>query len=252
MFTLCLRRAFNLLLGLSLATCTFSTGSTDAILYGNLPQLIDLPQQTLTAWIDVTALSDHPRTIMSGWVTNVGGIQFGVTGSTGQLFFIQTHVTQGGQWKTSASTVPNSQWIMVAVSVSNGAVPRMYVSGASLAVTEIVPAIGDVGSINGMDWTVGNLHGNGADVQLTTPFAGRIKDPRVYNRILTYAEISTINSEGVGGTSVTDGLVFQGDCVRTDDISIYNGATLTSETKLLDNIYGAVGTPHGASTCTIP
>jgi len=73
-------------------------------------------------------------------------------------------------------------------------------------------------------------------------FDGTIKDVRVWNRVLTNAEIATI----YGGGDIDDGLLFQGPVVRTAELPYFEDLTLTTSDKLLDNVYGRVGTPHGS------
>jgi hypothetical protein len=73
-----------------------------------------------------------------------------------------------------------------------------------------------------------------------------IKDYRIYSRILSAGEVSTLHSEGAGGTGVSStGLLFQGPCVRTRDIDYFTAHTLTADDRLIDNIYGTVGAPSG-------
>jgi hypothetical protein len=252
MFTLGLRRAFNLLLGLSLATCTFHAGSTDAIRYGNLPQLIDLSAYSLSAWIYPTATG--LETIMSGWVSGTGGLSLKFVDATSighgdrVINIVYVHSGGGGNWiSTSNVSLNNWHYVVITVDTTLNA-PKIYIDGVLDTTITLNTPVGDVGSIDGMDWTVGNIHGQASDTALNKPFIGSIKDPRVYSRILTKDEVTSLYNGG----SVTDGLVFQGDCIRTDDIPIYNGITLTPETKLIDNIFGSVASPNNNPTCSIP
>jgi hypothetical protein len=77
------------------------------------------------------------------------------------------------------------------------------------------------------------------------PFSGQIKDARVYNRILSAAEVAAIYAEGAGGTAVTSGLVFQSPTVRTGDLAYFTDHTMLSTDRVQENIFGSIGSPHG-------
>ena len=70
---------------------------------------------------------------------------------------------------------------------------------------------------------------------------------RVYNRILSAAEVTTLYNGGTPDMDlVTDGLQFQAFVVPTFRLTDFVDATLTSDMKVRDRIYGVVGTPHGS------
>jgi hypothetical protein len=81
---------------------------------------------------------------------------------------------------------------------------------------------------------------------------GKIEDARVYNRILTPTEALAITNEGAYGTGVLSGLVFQAPTVRTRNLTYYPDKTLASSDKIIDNIYGAIGTPNGSPITRLP
>jgi hypothetical protein len=72
-----------------------------------------------------------------------------------------------------------------------------------------------------------------------------IKNVLIYNRILTAAEIAA----DAAGTLVTDGLVFRGLAIPTNQANAYYDAALTTSQPLHDDINGALGIPYGAPTC---
>ena len=82
-------------------------------------------------------------------------------------------------------------------------------------------------------------------------FDGKIFDPRIYNRILSAAEVTTLYNSGTPDhTLVTDGLVFQGMSVYADagDAASLAGTVLSSTDRLVENIIRAVGIPSGSPT----
>ena len=76
-------------------------------------------------------------------------------------------------------------------------------------------------------------------------FAGKIKNFYGYNRLLTDLEIAA----DAAGTLVTDGLVFRGLAIPTNQADAYYDAALTTSQPLHDDINGALGIPYGAPTC---
>jgi len=80
------------------------------------------------------------------------------------------------------------------------------------------------------------------------PIDGKMFDPRVYNRILTPTEVTTLYNGGAPNhTLVTDGLVFQGFSTYADR-PLTAGYVLTSTDRLIENIVRAVATPNGSPT----
>lgn len=253
-YTLVLRSIFTLALGLSLVSCVFSgSPSQDAICYGNVESLIDLPDMSISAEVystNVTVSND----IVSGWVNEQGGFELQTSETyDGRIVFLQLYFNGGvssGVWRTSDSVLIPNTWTTVTVTRKTGSTttPKIYINGTEVSLDTVSPPIGTMGSVNGMDFCIGNVHGQDASTQFSKPFYGKIKRVDIHNKILTPSEVAI----WAGGQTVTDGLVFQGSCVRTKDLNIYNGTTLTSETKFLDNIFGTVGTINGNPTCTYP
>ena len=240
-------------MGLSAVSCTFTPGSEDALCFGNVPALIDLPKMTLHAWIYPTQQAGG--VIMSGWVTGVGGIELSIR-NTSTIGIIRIHTGGGGQWLTTA-TVPQNEWSSIDVTIDETlAIPKVYINGSAVEVlvrTEVSPPydgtpIGAVGSINGMDWCVGNIHGQSASVQYSLPFPGKIKDAKVFNRVLSSNEVSAI----YGGEPINSGLVFRSPSVPTNQYTSFINKTLSSTDRLLDDIFGAVGFPHDAPVSGTP
>jgi hypothetical protein len=120
--------------------------------------------------------------------------------------------------------------------------PIFYINGSSVAVTELITPTGTM-----LEGVNSLLLGNYTypDHEFQQAFWGKMKDVRIYNRVLTAAEVTTLyNSGTVDNTMVTDGLVFQGLNVRTSEYADYVDEVLTIGQKLIDNINGAVGTPN--------
>ena len=242
MFSWFVKQAFSLLMGLSLISCEFAGGAaTDGINYGYLPQVSNLPQRTFSAWIYAhTAYQDH--------VMGFGSDKFGVNMYLLSDFSIRFRQNAGatgtaGLWKTPAWSITQNAWVHVLVTRDSSNrlnLPIIYIGGTAQSLTQEIVQENATPNETGVSFLIGNLKTESIDY--TWPFDGVIKDARVYNRILTTAEAATLAASGV----VTDGLVFQSPCVRTKELTKYTDLTLTAEEKLLDNIFGVVGSPHGS------
>jgi hypothetical protein len=223
----------------------------DAVNYGVLPQVTNLTQRTYSAWIYVfTDAYDNDRVIIGNYNDYMGAF-LQVTGGGNALVYRNNNFTASmGLWWhdwTTYGWFTKDVWHHVAVTHDQSSTlndPIIYVDGTSWGSKEVLTPSGTNKDDTGANFAIGNI--KSPSVDYSWPFNGRIKDARVYNRILTPTEVATLNSEGAGGTGVTTGMVFQSPCVRTSDLAHYTDLTLTDEDKLIDNIYGVIGTKYGS------
>jgi hypothetical protein len=157
-----------------------------------------------------------------------------------------------GIWYSPSSSIVNDVWTHVVVTYhpgDNADVPVMYIDGLSVAVTTVQMPNGS-GHVESTNLMIGNAknYTDPSGAYIMHPFDGQIADVRLYNRILTPSEVTTLHNDGIGGIGVTSGMVFQGPTVRTADLASYIDQSLTSDNKLLDRVYGVVGTPGGYVT----
>lgn len=256
-FSWVVKEFLSLTLGLSLVAAQFAAGSVDGINYGYLPHASRLPNRTVSAWIYMT--SDPIITTAYGIISNIS------TFSGSRMYIVQSGgisvlginatgwATTSGTWYATTTTISKNTWIHVAITYTpqdNGADPIMYVNGVSVAVTEMSTPSGAYIAQEDGNTLIGNRDIVGSSYQ--RPFDGKIKDARIYNRILTAAEILQMYNEGAGGTGVTSGLVFQGPVVRTKDLTYFTDHIMLSDDRVLDNIHGMVGVPHGAPVIRLP
>lgn len=252
MFTWNVKKFCSLLLGLSQIAIEFGGGSnSDGVNFGYLPQVSDLRQRTLSAWIYMD--TDVPdTTYYSIMAYGVNYMLIVKQNRKLKLYDQQMGVSGagGGNWDTPTNSVPLSAWTHVVVTHDttmwpSNSVPVIYINGTAQTLTENDAADGNFGTEAGMEFVIGNVHSNNNDYQ--EAFDGKIKDVRVYNRILSTGEVTTLYNSGTpDATLVTNGMVFQAFCVRTKELSNYVNQTLTDAMKVRDNIFGVVGTPHGA------
>jgi len=239
-----LREALSLQSGLTNIAVEFDAGNY--VNYGYMPQLANITQKTISVRIYETALGAN-QVILSQVSTTTGSELLSESDVTGKPVYAQQFSGANGQWRTTNDEMSArlNQWVMITVtydasSASND--PLIYINGSSVAVTEIETPTGSMSDDTGNEFVLGNE--GFPDGGYAYNFIGKIKDVRIYNRILTAAEITTLyNSGTVSNSLVTDGLVFQGPTVRTSQYADYVDDVLTIDQKLIDNIYGAVGRP---------
>ena len=230
--------------------------SSNRLTFGNVPELIDLPQMTITAWVymnvDPATGELHGQDILTGWVDDAGGFQ--LTLADGGDFYYGAGFTKvysigGGYWNHNVG-LATGYWELVSVSIDNSSVA--LVMGNSVGVTaEITPPSGNVGSWDGMDLCIGNIISTDEGTNLKRPLLGKITDVRVYNRALSVAEIGAIYTAGVGGANTSEGLIFNAPYVRTSDLAHYTDLAMTESDTVIDAIGGYVGTPKDSPTARL-
>jgi len=120
-------------------------------------------------------------------------------------------------------------------------VPEMYIDGAAQVVTEVVPPNAYVPGEEGTTLEIGNLH----NLYMAYPFEGYIKNVRIYNVVLTPAEVADL----AAGVNITRGLVFYGPNVKTKNLTYFDNKLLDENNDgLIDDMYGAIGYAIGTVT----
>ena len=245
--------ALSLIAGFSPLAIEFAGGSaTDGINFGFVPHISNLRQRSISAWIYLdTDVPDSTYYTIAGY--NVNYLFVVKQNRKIKLYDQQMGVAGagGGDWtSTDSNVIPLGEWVHVVVTHDTTAwpsnsVPIIYVNGVTVALTEGTTPSGNFGTENGMDFTIGNVHSNNNDY--ADAFDGKIADVRVYDSVLTAANVAIIyNSGRPDETLVTDGLVFQAFAVRDEDLADFVDETLTTAQKVFDNIFKVVGEVHGA------
>jgi hypothetical protein len=252
MFSWIVRQFFTLAAGLSLVGCEFvhASPSHNVVNYGYIPAISEAKEhRSFSAWIYLHSdpTGGNLATILSNFSDDAGVI-FHVDAPQ-SLRYYQKGVGGAGGWITADNIVGFNAWLHVMVT-RDGTLPTnqpiIYLEGAAVAITEQNPQAGMLADETGNNFLIGNILTADPAYQLVDGFDGLLADVRVYDRILTATEAAQIHTEGIGGTGVTSGLIFQGPVIRTKDLTLYTDLTLTSSNKLLDAMYGYVGTPSGS------
>jgi hypothetical protein len=249
---------FCLASGLSLIGAEFAGGAaTDGINYGYIESVSgdDVANRSFSAWIymdqNPEADSAQVYTIFAPFKDGAGNYiaVFYSSASSGNYLGIYTSrfSTLPGGWRAGYGTIPLTAWCNIVVTyppTDVDAVPVVYIDGTPVSVIETLTPSGTLTSEVGAGLVIGNT--KTSTIDYTRAFDGQIADARVYDRILSATEAAQIHTEGIGGTGVLDGLIFQGPVVRTKELSLYADLTLTSDYNVLDAMYGYVGRPSGS------
>jgi|JI10StandDraft_1071094.scaffolds.fasta_scaffold10668_6 hypothetical protein len=232
--------------GLEPVTVEFAGGtSEDVIEFGYLPHVSNLPDRSFSAWIYVDAFDASIIRIIMYNASSIAGARIYLANT--KIVFSDPFTTSGGVWIQTTANITTGAWHHIVVTYNRSSVsndPILYVDGVASALTELTAPVGTAMDETGARLQIGNTN-NTAGVYVLA-FDGKIFDPRIYNRILTAAEVTTLYNAGVPDTSlVTDGLVFQAFATYADR-PIAAGTTLTTSDRLIENIIRAVGIPHGS------
>lgn len=238
--------------GLNSVPVDFSGRATgDAINFGYLSQVSgdNVTSFTWSTWIYLRSVWTSYTTIMNLYANGGANVYFylqGVAdGSRKLTFFSQRFDQQGGLWLATGGNLSTGTWAHIAVTynINVNSDPVFYINAVQQTTTESQMPSGTFISGMGTSLVIGNTGAylNGVD--------GILKDVRVYDKILTPAEVSTLYNNGVMDTSlVTDHLVFQGLAINSDlgDKSTLNGQQIPNDNKFFENILRRVGVPRGS------
>jgi hypothetical protein len=238
--------------GLNPVTVEFSgnTGaSADALEFGYLPQASNdaaISKRSFSVWVYLTTVPAGGTACVLFDVSPEGSqpqiyLQQ-ATPTESLIVFSSTFSTTGGLWYTNDEFGLNA-WHLITITYDSSSAandPVFYIDGVVSTSGETSTPVGTKKSEAGSTLRLGTWK------DYTSSFKGKMFDPRIYNRILTQAEVTTLYNAGTPlSTLVTSGLVFQGFSTYADT-PLAAGHVLTSTDRLIENIVRAVGIPHGA------
>lgn len=240
--------------GLNPITVEFSGpgGPQDAIDYQYLPYLADMPERSITAWVNFDAFSAFG--VICGIFSDDSGFILYSSSTNSRLILAVKFPTNSVLYASPISSISTGALTHIVVTrprTTYDVKPIIYINGTAVTVTEIggaTPA-GLPTTEHGNHFMIGNV--KTATVDYIWGVDGKVSDNRLYNRILTAAEVTELYNAGVPDhTLVTDGIVFQGPAVYADtgDDASLAGTVLDSTDKLVENAIRAVGIPHDSPT----
>ncbi|GAP07130.1 uncharacterized protein conserved in bacteria [Anaerolinea thermolimosa] len=211
-------------------------GYKQGVNFGYLPHTVNLNQKSWNVWVNLSSLSS-PNAIMNIFNDEAGSslrIQ-----NDGKIRFYEKGESWPGVWTSNTSVSLNS-WHMITVTRNGGTPadkPKIYLDGYEVAITEEVTQIGNLKDMTGCITMLGNIKTATVDYSFETD--GSITDARIYNRVLSPAEILTLYNAGIGGEVVKEGLVFHAPFVM--DVETYG---YPWKGVVFDRIYRIAGIYH--------
>lgn len=188
--------------------------------------------KTFAAWVQ------HDST--SGWqdiiVDGTGLMSY--NGSTGNLIITSAYSTTVGLWHYTFA--PSTNLYFVAFTMDNSSTsndPVVYVNGVPVAITENTAPVGTGAAASG---TTVNISSSVSSYE----FNGKIYDVKVYNRILTPAEVLDLYNSRCKIIN-DNGLVFHAMLDGAAGLANFDGATLAAGNTFVDRIGGGIGVPAG-------
>ena len=227
------------------AEFTYNTSATlaQSLNFGVQDTINNLTTKTISFWVYVrdagnimSNSNNAPVGVLSGWEISTSGGTIAYGEETFKNWF-------------ASSVISNNVWIhcvFTKVSTSADIAPIIYVDGVSASVSSSGTQT-SVPSQIGNSLSLGGLY-NGVNPENT--FLGKLKDVRIYDRILTAAEVLALYTEGAGGNDNLYGLVFQAPVVRTEELTYYTDHVMISTDRVLDNVYSEVGSPKKTTAAT--
>jgi hypothetical protein len=158
---------------------------------------VDATQTTIAAWVraDSRDGSLYPHILGAPGYHLI--FRFDTGSFSNSLDFATAKTAYGttpvnGEWLTAANTISTGAWYHVAVSYDNGSlanVPSLYINGVKMAITTSTTP-----SVTPPAYAGTNYIGNRLD--LARGWDGLIDDLRIYNRLLSDAEVQTLATIG--------------------------------------------------------
>lgn len=234
--------------------------TVSAIDFGILPYLANLTEFSYSFWIRRdNALADTYFNILSKTVDTGTGRRGNevITDGDGKIYLQSFKTPTDGQWITTSVVLTNAaQWYHVVITYDNTtdtANPVMYVDGSSVGVTETDAPSGTSDDDSDCPLVLFNSAPNPLNVgeryaNASSGFA--LKNVRVYNRILTSSEVTTLAAAQNTYDNVPTGLLFMGIYAPSGFITEFTGDELSENDFVLDAVHKAAGIPYNADVLT--
>jgi len=254
MFSWTTKAMLSLRLGLSMLGMEVSE-NFKAVTYHHDPALIPMKQYSMSVWLNYKSSPSTGYFHFFGleWHPIVATRYSWAIGIQEQKIFYRRSYTDGimggdldvGEWQ-HATPVSANDWHQVVIthdgSVNERTKPKMYIDGAEVAIPDAI-IDPDALYFSAMDGGLGMQVGF-SQMTPTVYLNMQVVNPRIYNRILSAANVSELYAAGKDDTTTqTTGVVFWPLNTKTKWLNwtdLYN-----SDMKPVDNIYGYAGNPSG-------
>ena len=219
--------------------------------YGTASELSDVQQSTFSIWINQKGFTLAP--ILGKYSTEEIKVLF--LFGDGTLRWVQTWSGNDGQWLTTGTPLGGAgsldRWIHVAATYDASSIasdPKIYITGSSWGLTEEITPSGFLRSDANIKFVVGNSSRIDNPWGYDPHFVW--KNARVYNRVLSQSEITTLANNPDNEDVVLDGLIWHAPYVRNFRYNDYLNQAIGVDDKVWDRVNGLAGEPHWRSHST--
>lgn len=220
-------------------------GSAQYLDFGSLSAIVGVQTKTVSLWVlpdDISSDSTQGMFLIRG----SGGTDenFRVNLALQEVQFNATWSGGVAAWKTGNVITSAGVWYHIVVSYDAGSTsnnPVIYVNGASKSLTETASPSGTWHASTGSSVYIPHSLS-------TFALDGKLADVRVYDTILSAAQVLALYNDGPFTPNYDTDLVFHAPLTKSTALSgsSFDGYTLTSSQKLVDRIGCAEGTPSGS------
>ncbi len=224
-----------------------SDGTSKNITWSNTTAVTGITTKTWMFWIYQTSNTTYTIPLS---LSNSGGganenTQLTINhNANGAIEWFCSFTTTGGSWENRTNILTINAWHHIAITYD----------GSSAANNPILYLDNVVTSIPVQTAPVGTYRTNGSNqlkvlgsTGIASSIVGNILDVRMYNRILTAAEISDIYKSRLAISNLY-GLVFHAPLTGASGLQAFDGATVGTGNLFIDRINGFTGAPSGNIT----
>jgi hypothetical protein len=223
---------------------------SSSLTFPNNPAMVNMAQKTYTAWIYSTGdqALNHWHSIVFLFASDgfsATTLHFWLGPDYNELWFINRFSGSYGYWRSSPTTFLNNHWYHVAVTYDNSNVannPVFYINGAAESTIVLTPPTGTAFT----DTQAIPVVGGAVAALQPYPYGKSIlADVRIYNRLLSAAEIAEIASTR-SLNAVRKGLLFQMPGLGASGMNPFDGVALGGSNQVIDSVSGLAGVPYGS------
>lgn len=173
-------------------------GTDDYVNVGSATIIDNLTNLSACAWVNPDTIPNGYSSIIAQMDNGGAEATFGFhdNGAGDLIEYYRSFSTNIGVWNSDRDIVPLGAWSHVCVTYNDSSVandPVFYLNGAQIGVIETDTPVGTASSTAGGDYYIGALDNGGTGDEF---FDGKIDEVRLYNRILTAAEIKALYNSG--------------------------------------------------------
>ncbi|KKN52895.1 hypothetical protein LCGC14_0607570, partial [marine sediment metagenome] len=239
-----IKRTRSLQNGLTAIAIEFDGSSDEVVRFPAVPQMLGI-EKTIIMQINLDVLSAGDKTILqiTDGETLVGFNLLSIAGDPVNALLFQAREFEDDwlQYLTDNDTIAAATDYTVGVSYDSGSIynrPTLYINGVKTAARVAKWNSGTRKETN----NAFRVNVGSTDLGFDD-FDGKIKNIRHYNRILSDTE-HLFSHTGI----VADGMVFQVPNVISERLADYIDQSLAESDKIVDNVFGVVGTPLNTPT----